>query len=721
MRSAVFSCLVAACALLGCHAAPPPATPASVLPLRSLKLYVTGVGYFERSGRLSADGDMTLPVPTAHLDDALKTLVVMGEGRSAALSGLEFSSSLSRGMARSLAGLPASADTPITFPQLLASMKGSEVEIRFKASSQETVLGRLVDVVDPEPGTEASSDETGERGKRPPKPSLSLLVVTRDGEFRRFDVADLAGVRPTDPNLVARMSAALDALSARNTQTRRALRLLAESAKPITLGYLAETPIWRSTYRLVLDPGTDRGFLQGWALVHNDTDEPWSRVKVELVNGQPDSFLFPLAAPRYSRRPLAEPEEKLATVPQLQDTTVDQLWGDNLEEGAVGYGSGVGTGGGFGSGHGSLGGSHSTHAPKVRMGEVTVGSSDSLRIGNLAQIAPATGVEAGALFSYALARPLDLRAHGSALVPFLASGVDSRRLTWFGTPGERGRSGLRFVNTTGQTLPAAPIAIYENGGFAGEAGLERLKPTERAFVTFGLDLDVELEETKSNVKEETKGVYFENGVLEEDFIRSGERTFELLNRARAARTAYLTLEIVDNAQVEGADELDYDKVANKPLAVFRAEPGKKVERILHIHEGLQRSSHIDQLEAKRVKELAAIDSVPAAGRAILAEAAARLDEAEAKAKEHEETTEAVTEVEEDLKRLREHLTALGDKSGQGAGANPIVKRILGAEDKLSLLRTKLKSLDASAKDKRKAAQATLDRLEHRPDPQRGPA
>jgi hypothetical protein len=78
-------------------------------------------------------------------------------------------------------------------------------------------------------------------------------------------------------------------------------------------------------------------------------------------------------------------------------------------------------------------------------------------------------------------------------------------------------------------------------------------------------------------------------------------------------------------------------------------------------------------------------------------------------------------VEKDLKRLREHLTALGDKSGQGAGANPIVKRILGAEDKLSLLRTKLKSLDASAKDKRKAAQATLDRLEHRPDPQRGPA
>jgi hypothetical protein len=164
MRSAVFPCFVAACLLVGCHAAQEPATVASVLPLRSLKLYETGVGYFERSGRLSADGSMTLPVPTAHLDDALKTLVVMGEGRSAALAGLEFSSSLSRGMARLLAGLPASADTPITFPQLLGSMKGSEVAIRSKGPSEETVVGRLMDVVLPEQG---SDDETPDsKGKR---------------------------------------------------------------------------------------------------------------------------------------------------------------------------------------------------------------------------------------------------------------------------------------------------------------------------------------------------------------------------------------------------------------------------------------------------------------------------------------------------------------------------------------------------------------------------
>ncbi|MCB9607801.1 MAG: AgmX/PglI C-terminal domain-containing protein [Polyangiaceae bacterium] len=40
--------------------------------------------------------------------------------------------------------------------------------------------------------------------------------------------------------------------------------------------------------------------------------------------------------------------------------------------GTIGHGAGTGTGQGFGSGHGRLGGSHSTRAPKVRMGATSV-------------------------------------------------------------------------------------------------------------------------------------------------------------------------------------------------------------------------------------------------------------------------------------------------------------------------------------------------------------
>ena len=69
-------------------------------------MYETGVGYFERTGSLAGRG-VALPVPAGHLDDALKTLVVLSDDPQAHIGGIEFASSLIPARARSLAGLPA--------------------------------------------------------------------------------------------------------------------------------------------------------------------------------------------------------------------------------------------------------------------------------------------------------------------------------------------------------------------------------------------------------------------------------------------------------------------------------------------------------------------------------------------------------------------------------------------------------------------------------------
>jgi hypothetical protein len=193
-------------------------------------------------------------------------------------------------------------------------------------------------------------------------------------------------------------------------------------------------------------------------------------------------------------------------------------------------------------------------------------------------------------------------------------------------------------------------------------------------------------------------------------VRFHERAFTVENRARAARTVYLSLDIVENSKVEGADEVDFDQSSDKPLSVFLAEPGKKVERTLHIQEGLKRASRVEELESKRVKELASLDVIPAAARAVLDEAAARLVEAETKAKEQDEANAAITEVTADIERLREHLTALGDKGGRGAAENPIVTRILDAEDRLTVLRAKVKSLELGTAEKRAAAKVAFAKL-----------
>ncbi|MGH7284004.1 MAG: hypothetical protein ACRELY_20955, partial [Polyangiaceae bacterium] len=287
--------------------------PREVLPLRTLRLYESGVGYFERSGELSESSSMSLPVPAGHLDDALKTLVVLSKNGQSTVQAVEFPSSVGRAMARALAGLPKDADSPVGYKDLLLSMKGAHVSVHTR---QNEMRGRVIDVVDEKSDDPKKSDDAKSGENKPIGDALTLLMLGDEGAILRIKTQDITAVRPLDPAFATRLDAALDALAPHGAQDR-ALEVMAHSSGPITLGYIAEAPVYRTTYRLVFDDDAKTGgVLQGWALIHNDTDENWRQVKVDLVNGRPDSFLFPMAAPRYERRQLVSPERPLSTVPQ---------------------------------------------------------------------------------------------------------------------------------------------------------------------------------------------------------------------------------------------------------------------------------------------------------------------------------------------------------------------------------------------------------------------
>jgi hypothetical protein len=359
-----------------------------------------------------------------------------------------------------------------------------------------------------------------------------------------------------------------------------------------------------------------------------------------------------------------------------------------------------------------LGSAHGGGGVGIRMGAVSTDAreSDAIRIGDLARVAEAAGTEAGALFRYRLANALELRAHGSALVPFTEGRLEARRSTWFDAPGESGRSALRIVHLGQETLPAGPVAVYEPEGFAGETGLPRMKPRQRAFLRFGLDLDVELLVHAATQGESVRRVEFSEGRLTEHFLRRHDRTYGLRNRSAKARTVWLVLDIVKNATLAGVDESDYDEDLGKPLAVFRVEPGPEGRRRVEIEEALERSTEVAGLDARRLRALAEASALPDADRATLKAAATLFDVVELGDKAKVDAERDVTRVEKDLERVRGHLSALGDKSGSPAGTNPLVARILELEDRLSAARSKIERLaEARAKDLL-AVGAELDKL-----------
>jgi hypothetical protein len=672
-----------------CAGRPEPSTPA-IVPLRSLRLYETGVGYFERSGTVS--GGKSLPVPTSHLDDALKSLVILGEGAS--VQALTFPSSLSKPMARAMVGIQ-DGET-LAFPSLLSALKGVRVEIAL-SSGGEPLRGRLVEL----------TEETAEPPTEPPKSSTeaplprkdrSLVLLTEAGALQQVRLADIRSVRPLDPAFASRLAAGLDATSTRGTQVQRALQLLGEGG-PVTFGYIAETPVWRASYRIVLEP--QKSAFQGWALLHNDTDEDWKNIRLSLVNGRPDSFLFPLAAPRYLRRELLRPDQPLPTTPQLLGQSADDLWSEADAFGAGGLGlSGVGEDGGYSKGIGL--GSIST----IGHGSGTSYGSGLLSVGNLASTAQSSGSEQGALFSYAVERPLSLPNHSSALVPFLEQRVTLEPITWLE---DGARIGVRFENTTGQTLPAGTVAVFHNGGFAGETTLDRIKPGEHRFLTFGADLDVELNEHKRSSKDETARVVARGNDLEEHFLRTTNHTITLQNRSTLPRFVYLVLRLDSNAKVTGADALDYDTAQHKPVAIFRLEPKQKIERTFTSVEGLATRNPVEKLSPEQLEQLAQAPMSADEKTALRTLAARRSEQIETQ-KTLDSISAEIGEIQQEIDRLRKNLEALGGDRTQRPEQNPFVRRLLAAEDRLAEARKKQDGLQKQATARRDAVLLALKKL-----------
>src|SRR5688572_23064041 len=303
-----FSVAIALLPLVVTLAAPPSsrASAEPVLPLQRLRLYETGVGYFERRGRVERTGDLALPVPTSHLDDALKTLVVLDGGGGAKVRGVAFSTAVSEGMARAISGLPEESEG-VEYLDLLRSLEGTRVVVA--TADRKRVEGRLIDVEGPfgEPKSE-EDDAKAKEAKAPadpPPPQYRLLLLGSDGELRRIATEDVTSIRPDEAGAASRLDVAAEALSDHTARNTQELDVQIAGGGKLGLGYIAEAAVWRTSYRVVLE-GTPK--LQGWALVHNDTDEDWKDVTIELVNGRPASFLFPLAAPRYARRELVAPE-----------------------------------------------------------------------------------------------------------------------------------------------------------------------------------------------------------------------------------------------------------------------------------------------------------------------------------------------------------------------------------------------------------------------------
>src|SRR5262249_44651992 len=109
-----------------------------------------------------------------------------------------------------------------------------------------------------------------------------LNLLTRDG-LRGVSLNQVQRVRFLKPALEQEFRKALDVLATGHDKLKKtvSLHFTGSGKRQVRVGYVTESPIWKTSYRLSLEK--DQMFLQGWAVVENTTDEDWNKVDLRLV------------------------------------------------------------------------------------------------------------------------------------------------------------------------------------------------------------------------------------------------------------------------------------------------------------------------------------------------------------------------------------------------------------------------------------------------------
>ena len=275
------------------------------LPIGQVVLFSSGVGYFQREGMVEGTARVDLSFPVQDINDLLKSMVLR-DLDGGHISTVSYDSNAP--IERTLKSFAINLTNNPGFGAILNQARGEKVEVvlqQANANQPGTMTGTVV-------GIESQKIAVGKEAVE----CEMLNLWCADG-VRSLKMSDLQRVRFLNPVMDSEFRKALETLALSHDTQKKAVSInfVGEGKRNVRVGYVVENPIWKTSYRLVLDK-KEKPYLQGWAVVENPTDEDWKDVRMALVSGRPISFQMDLYQPLYVPRPVVEPELFASLRPQ---------------------------------------------------------------------------------------------------------------------------------------------------------------------------------------------------------------------------------------------------------------------------------------------------------------------------------------------------------------------------------------------------------------------
>lgn len=643
------------------------------LPIRKVVLLKHGVGYFERQGKIDGDANVDLHFRTDEMNDVLKSLTTLDLGEGI-ISSISYEST--KPIEKQLEDVAVRLPEKNALTGLLTQVKGARVAVE---SGKRTVEGTVV-------GTETVTRR--DREEVITHEQLALLVDGSDLET--FDLLEVKRVRFLDDSLKQDLQHLLDILITAKKKDLKRLTIFARGTgeREIVVSYVVETPVWKTSYRMLL--GTEKPLVQGWALVDNIQDEDWNDVALSLVAGLPISFVHDLYSPRYKRRPVVRVKEEEAYAPPELEAGIPKMaeepWEDDADEEMNGMLSSV-VDAPMG---GAMPMARAAAAPRRR------GRSEARAASVKVQT---RAVEVGDLFQYRIENPVTVKRGQSALVPILQEPFGGKRVAIY-NPEVREKnpmSAILFENTTGMTLEGGPVTVLEEEEYVGEAMLETMKPDEERLVPFSVELGCVITLDHKSDNRQFHRAQIANGYLYLYRYRIERKLYRIHNKLDRELDLFLdhrfnsTWDLEDTAEpVETTESFYRFRMTVPPKKVHDFEVKERGDT--HETHALQ---HVDSTQIQFWLEQRYIDRKTTAVLEELHAMNLRASELNIRI----EALEAeVQEIFRNQERLRKNLQALGTTQDEKGLRERYVQELSTEEDKLKEHRSELRRLKKSKQE-----------------------
>lgn len=520
----------AALALLSGGGSAPARAADADLRVTRLALFNSGVGYFECNATVNDSSVAELKFRTEQINDIIKSLVVQDFG-GGSIGAVGYASrdpieKTLRSFAVDITGKP-------TLAQLLDQLRGEAVEISGPTAARGVIVG------------------VEKRRKQVSDTAVVEVdvvnILTENAGLVQLDIAELAGVRFLNEAIRNELTKALTTLASSHDADKKAVTIEFNGTgqRRVRAAYLLETPIWKTSYRLVLADERkpdSRPFLQGWATVENATEEDWNDVQLSLVSGRPISFRMDLYTPIYVPRPLEQLELYASLRPPEYaggfEEKAKNIAGDDRRAGGA---------------RGAVGRrlEAKSAAPPPAAAPADMADRDAfaeageqrlgLALQDMGVASVASAQDAGELFEYVIREPVSIGRQRSAMLPIVNQAVSAEKVSIYNpaTHALYPLNGLIFTNTTDLNLMQGPVTIFDGDVYAGDAKLPDLKPQEKRLVGYALDLATEVMVESKSHPDVLVALKVVKGVLFHTHRYVDERQYTIKNKADKDRRVIL--------------------------------------------------------------------------------------------------------------------------------------------------------------------------------------